>query len=1099
MITNNITQMPPVFSFPENEEEILQFWKSIELYSDKIVNKNKDGQEFNFQDGPPFVSSANLHFGHIHISIMKSFLVNFLNMHNYNVLNKSGKDCHGLPIETIVSGHLGLKTNDEIKNYGLANYNNKCANTINEYAESWNPIFNRIGRFLDFKNEYYTMDLNYMESIWWAWKTLHDKKLVYSGYKIMPYSTACGTPISASEASGDDVFKEVTDTSIYIKFQLVDVNEPNTYLVVWTTTPWTLPSNLALAMNPNIEYCKIYDIATKEFYIIAKNCLENLYGKPKKKNNNTDNNKDNTKDTLYEIIEIFLGKELENRLYIPVFNYFVQGHKFKIIMADFVEAGSGTGIVHLAPAFGQDDFDACIMKNIITVENVGDYCPVNDNGFFTDPVVDYKGEHVLSTNKKIIEKMKQEQKLLKIEMYKHSYPFCWRTDTPLIYKAVSSYFVKVTEIRDRMVEHNETVNWVPETIGNGRFKQWLMNARDWGVSRSRFFGTPIPMWISDDGKETICVGSIDELVKLAGLTEKPTNLHPQYINHIIIPSLEGRGMLKHCNAVFDCWFESGCAPFAQLHYPFENTNFFDNKEFLTDFICEGLDQTRGWFYTLMVLSTGLFDKPAFKNVICSGLILAADGKKFSKRLGNFVSPLEVCNEYGADALRLYLTGSPAAHGDAFQFNEKYIKEISAKYFQLFNSFKYLIENLIKYEKDGNVFNIYAYIDSKNVMDNWILARMKSVLSNIETCMADYEFYKVKGEILDFIEDLTNWYIKFNRNRLRGRYCDVNEQGQALSTLYRVILMFSIISAPFMPFLAETIYKKLNVLLPIEEKKESVHLCVYPNVNEFLNDPIVERRMKHLQEVCKMVRSLRDKTKTATSIKVPLKTVVIINENEDFIEDLQVLERYMREEINGLDIIYKTTCGLSHYKLEPNNKDLGIVFKNDAKLIKSKLLELSQEEIINYVNNKEIGITLNGIGQDNKVIILNEPFFTVIKEQNLALGQNELTMVHDNTTIIIDHTYDNEVIELYTKRLLIVGIQEMRKNTRLRPWDKINIYYKSSSFIENVFLKFKNEIDQELNYPVLQMDGLHEHINKITESQFDVNGENVFIIITSYAS
>lgn len=1072
MITDILTQMPPVFSFPQNEEDILEFWKLINLYPEKIVDKNKNGRLFNFQDGPPFVSSANLHFGHIHISIMKSFLVNFLNMHGFNVLNKSGKDCHGLPIETIVSGHLGLKTNADIKQYGLANYNNKCEATINEYAESWNPIFDRIGRFLDYKNEYYTMDLNYMESIWWAWKTLYEKGLIYKGYKIMPYSTACGTPISASEASGDDVFKEVVDPAIYIKFLLLD----NTYIVVWTTTPWTLPSNLALAVNSKLEYVKVLDVETKEFYIIAKNCVENLYGKPKK-----------SKIVLYEIVDTFLGSELENMEYTPIFNYFANDRVFKIITADFVLDGNGTGVVHLAPAYGVDDFDACVTKNIVTVEDVGKYCPVDDNGFFTYPIVDYIGEHVLSTNTKIIDRLRQQNILLKKDMYRHSYPFCWRTDTPLIYKAVSSYFVKVTEIKDRMVEHNSTVNWVPETIGSGRFKQWLMNAKDWGVSRSRFFGTPIPMWVSDDGEETVCVGSIDELVELAGLKDRPTNIHPQYINNILIPSKEGRGMLKHCDTVLDCWFESGCAPFAQLHYPFENKNFFDNKDYLTDFICEGLDQTRGWFYTLMVLSTALFDKPAFKNVICSGLILASDGKKFSKRLGNFVSPLESCNEYGADALRLYLTGSAAAHGEPFQFNKEHIKEICAKYFQLFNSFKFLIENLIKYEKDGNKFNIDAYINNNNVMDNWILARLRSVLNNIGNCMVDHEFYKVKGEILDFIEDLTNWYIKFNRNRLRGRYCDVDEQNQALSTLYRVIIMFSKISAPFMPFLAETIYQKLSVLLP--NREESVHLCTYPSLDEFVDDPIVERRMKRLQEVCKMVRSLRDKTKTATSIKVPLRYVAIINENDDYINDLKALERYMKEEINALNVIYKSTHGTIKYKLEPNNKDLGLVFKSEAKTIKLKLAELSQEEINEYIKNKEIVLNYDG-----KDVVLTEQFFTLVKEQNLSLGENQLSAKYNNTLVIVDHTYDDEIIDLYTKRLLIVGIQKIRKDTNLRPWDKIKIYYKTCNSLTYVFTKFSNEISEELNYPVLRIEELSDRTNHIVTSNFKVGDDEVAITI-----
>ncbi len=1073
------------FNFATNEIDTLEFWKSINLYADKIVNKNKNGPIFTFQDGPPFVSSTNLHFGHVHISIMKSFLINYLNMHGYNVSNELGFDCHGLPIETIVSKMLNLNTNDEIKNYGLANYNNKCEEVIETYSKSWNPIFDRIGRFIDYDNKYYTLDVNYMESIWWAWKELYNKGLVYQGYKIMPYSTACGTSISASEASGDDVFKEVCDPAIYIKFALV--NEVDTYIVVWTTTPWTLPSNLSIAVNPKLEYVKVLDLTTNEYYILGKECLKNLYPPPKK----------DKQEKLYNIIETFFGNELENKEYIPMFNYFAD-RTFKIIMANFVESGSGTGVVHLAPAFGADDFDACVKENIITVEDVGKYCPINDNGFFTDPISDYKGEHVLSTNNKIIERLKQEKKLLKKEMYRHKYPHCWRTDTPLIYKAVSSYFVKVTSIKESLLENNDKVNWVPKNIGSGRFKKWLENATDWGVSRSRFFGTPIPIWSSDDGQEIVCIGSIDELMEKASLKVRPTNLHPQFINDIQIPSSQGKGMLKRINAVYDCWFESGCVPFASKHYPFENKDMFDNKEFLCDFICEGLDQTRGWFYTLSVLSTALFNKPAFKNVICSGLILAEDGKKFSKRLGNFIDPIQFCNEYGADALRFYFTGSLAAQGEAFKFNKEHIEAITLKYFQMYNVLKFLLENITKYEKDGNQFDINAYLNSDNVMDNWILARIRTIIVNIGLAMDTYAFHTVKNEILDFIEDLTNWYTKFNRNRLRGRYCSAEEQGYALSVLYRIMHMLSKISAPFIPFLSETMYQLLSTLSSNNEL--SVHLCDYPTVEQFPNNEVVERRMKRLQMVSRMIRALRMKTKNATSVKVPLKYVKIINEDETFLNDLKELEQYMCEENSALNIIYESNCGVTKYNLEPKNKEIGQAFKGLAKDIKQQLNEVSQDEIIQYLNGKllyadqpDFGIVLN-IGYEKYT--LNETFFTIIKDFDFTLIPNEISMDENNIIVIINHSYDEEVIELHTKRLLIVGIQNIRKHTNLKPWNKIGIYYKTDSeLIKTVFTKFHNEIHQELNYPVVDIKNYQLDEKEFVCSDFDVNEQTVHILIT----
>jgi isoleucyl-tRNA synthetase len=1038
------------FKFADNEKDVLTFWKNNNIYL-KIEEKTKNGEEYDFMDGPPFPSSDTLHFGHVHIGIMKSSDNNYRRAHGKKVNNKIGYDCHGLPIEMVVSKIIGLKNNNEIKTYGIDKYNQKCEEVINSFSGAWENIYDRIARFVDFKNEYKTMDINFMETVWWAFRQLWDKNLVYMGYRIMPYSTECGTPLSASEASGDDVYKEVLDPAIYVKFQLKNTND--TYFIAWTTTPWTLPSNLALAMNPKMEYVTIKDLKTNDYYILAKNCIDNIYEKQKKK---TEQQKP------YQIIEQFYGEYFNNMEYEPMFSYFAKNRTFKVIMGDFVEEGSGTGIVHIAPAFGEDDFNACIKSNIVTVEDVGNYCPIDDNGHFIHPVDDYLGEKVLSTNDKIIKRLKDQNKLVRKEMYKHNYPHCWRTDTPLIYKAVSSFFIKVTSLRDKMVANNEKIKWVPETIGSGRFKQWIENAKDWGVSRSRFFGTPIPVWISSDGKEMICVGSIDELCKLAGLDNKLTNIHPQFIKDIKLQSREGRGELTWCGSVFDCWFESGCVPIGQKHYPFENSNYFDNKEYMCDFICEGLDQTRGWFYTLMVLSTALFDKPPFKNVICSGLILAEDGKKFSKRLGNFVHPVTVCNNYGTDALRLYLLGSPAAHADAFQFNEEKIKEILVKYYQWYNCTRLLIENIIKYTLDGNNFDVNAYKNSNNIMDKWILSRIGTLITKINNAMDNYTFYKVKPEILGFIEDLTNWYIKFNRNRLRGRDCDMDETGEALSTLYHVILMFTLISSPFIPFFTETLYQKLKVLLPVEQP-ESVHLCSYLLAKDFAQFHEAERGMKRLQMISCLVRSLRDKSTNATSVKVPLKTVTIVNEDEQFLNDLKLFERYFDDEINAMQLEYKTSFGIINYKLTPNHKEIGLLFRGQANEIKSKLSLVTQEEIVKYLNNKENGLQLN---INNNTITINEPLFVVSKNHNITLGPNQMNIVENNTCVIVDFTQDEYVISSHILKLFVSITQKMRKKTSLKPWDKIGIYYSiSDPKISNIIYENKDKLKQILLYDV----------------------------------
>ncbi len=1062
--------------FPSNEENILALWRKLDLQK-QIVDKHKNDPVLEKTDGPPFVSSDNLHFGHIHIGIMKSVFDNYWSMHNMKVSNKIGYDVHGLPIEQVVSKMLNLSTNQQIREYGLANYNQKCEEVIKKFSGCWRPIYNRIARFVDFENEYKTMDLNFMESVWWAWKKLWDNNLTYRGYRIMPYSTACGTPLSASEASGEDVYKEVSDPAIYVKFDVK--NDANTYFIAWTTTPWTLPSNLALAVNPTAKYVKLQDEKNKQYYIMAESCIKNLY--PQKKDG-TDSDY-----PLYSIVTTFLGKELENLEYYPLFNYFNKQRIFKVVTADFVDGnGSGSGLVHLAPAFGQDDFDTCIKNKIVAVEDVGDYCPIDDNGYFTSIIKDYKGEHVLSCNSKIIEKLKSENKLLKKEMYKHSYPHCWRTDTPLIYKAVSSFFVKVTALKERMLQHNTKVRWVPESAGNNRFRNWIENAKDWGVSRSRFFGTPIPVWISDDGLEVVCIGTIDELVKAANLIEKPDNLHPQYIQKIQIPSKQGKGMLKLVGDVFDCWFESGCVPFAQYHYPFENSAHFDNKDYLSDFVCEGLDQTRGWFYTLMVLSTAIFDKPPSKNIICSGLILAEDGRKFSKRLGNFVNPLDVCKQYGADAIRLYFLGSPAAHGDSFQFSHENLRDINAKYYQLYNCYTFLLENLTKYKKDNHVFDINSYKNSQNIMDNWILSRLATLLTNIELGVTSYFFHKVKPEILDFVEDLANWYIKFNRNRLRGRYVTTQEHGQALSTLYQVMLMFCKIVAPFLPFLAETMYQQLKQ----NNDETSVHLCQVPSVNTF-NNPIVERQMRRLQHVAANIRCLRTKTKNAASAKVPIKKVFVINSDQEYLQDLSKLEGYMREEINSLDIEFASSCNRvnTKYKLEPNNKEIGTLFKDQAVNVKKLLSEVSQEIIAEYLKDKSKGIFVNKF-------VIKEPVFMVRKMLDVQLLANEYYVADQDMIIVIDCTLDDEVRDTYTKRLLVVAIQSMRKNTKLKPWNKIGIYYRSDSkLIDRVLTKYNKEITEQLIYPVYPINQRDFSQKEITSLTQEINGEAVYLLIT----
>ena len=1074
---SELTQFADDFEFPKNEQFVLEFWLENEIYK-KIVKKNDGKPIYDFEDGPAY-TSGNLHMGHSLISFFKSMDLNFRNMHGLHVNNKLGYDNHGLPTEGMVSKILGLSTNQDIRQFGIAKYNDKCEEVINGIANSWQQTFDRLGRFLDYTNQYKTMDFKFMESVWWGIKQLFNKGLIYRAYKIMPYSTELGTPVSNSEASEN--YKDVIDPAIYVKFAVK--GKPNTFFVAWTTTPWTLPGNLALAMNPNMEYITIQDEKTKEYYILNKNAIGKVY-------NNFGLSK------VCEQVSQHKGIEFKDIEYEPLFSYYLH-RQFKVIMADYVTEESGSGIVHIAPAHGEVDFETCINSGIITTEEVGNYCPIDENGRFVNPVSDYIGLKVFDASPKIIEQLKKEGKLLKRENYQHSYPHCWRTDTPLIYKAMASYFIKVTAIKDRMMELNQKVNWIPDTVGSGRFYSWVKDAKDWCISRNRFFGTPIPIWSSDDGEEVVCIGSVDELVELARLKERPTNLHPQYIWDIKIPSKQGKGMLSCKKEVMDCWLESGSVPFAQYHYPFENITLFDGKEYLCDFVAEASDQVRCWFYNLMVLSIAIFDKPAFKNVVCCGLILAPDGKKFSKRHGNGVNPLDLCNEYGADAMRLYLTGSPAAHADSFMFDTSKITDISSKYYQLFNAVKFFIEHVIKFHKDSNQFEPNLYKSSKNVMDQWILARLRTTLFNIESTMDKYMFYKVKPEILDFIEELINWYVKFNRNRLKGRYCNKTEQGEALSTLFRVLIMFAKIMAPFAPFLAETFYQKLKVLLPDNERVLSIHLCDYPKLDEFPNDPIVERQMRNLQLVSRLVRSLRMKSTKSTSAKVPLKLVTIACEDDDFLNDIKLLERYMCEEINAIKLIYKNSCSTNNYRLELNQKEIGLKYRKQSSVIKKKLNELQQDVLKEYYNNKQNGlkVVIDTVSETINETI-NEPLITIVKEQQLVLLPTEIGIVDGNVSVVVDFEHDKSVIELYIKRLFIVEVQSMRKKTKLRPWNRIGIYFYCSDInINKVINKFADEIKEELLYPVFEMKDRKLDENEIISQECEINGSMINIAIT----
>jgi isoleucyl-tRNA synthetase len=1090
MDQSQFKQFSDEFSIPINELKIQEMWEEKEIY--KKQNELRKGDKlFNFCDGPPFVS-GDLHMGHMLVSFIKSSVCNFMAMTGHDVKNKLGFDTHGLPIEQLVNKELGLGTRQDVINLGVNHYNEYCKKTIHKLSGSWEPVFKRIGRFIDYENQYKTMDRDFMETCWWVFKELWKKKLVYRGYKVMHFSTGLNTPISNHEASQN--YKEVDDQSVFVHFKVLEYDneviksKDNLYLVAWTTTPWTLPTNMALAINSKLEYMIVIDHKTNNEYIIGKDAVNNLYTVPKKKSDYVQ---------PYTVLKSGIqGKDLIGLKYEPLFNYFPE-LEYRVIGADYVTAESGTGIVHLAPAYGEEDFNTCIENGIVTTKTVGDYCPIDEEGKFTDKIPEYQGIYFKDADPLIIKYLKESGKLVKQMQYRHNYPYCWRTDTPLIYMANPSFFIDVPTLREQMVENNKNISWTPMHIGDGRFHQWLIGAREWSVSRKRFFGTPLPIFMSDDGEEMVCIGSIDELVERAGLTERPSDIHPEFISKITIKSSQGKGDLTFCGDVFDCWFESGCVPYAQNHFPFDkNADMFsETKDAPIHFIAEGVDQTRGWFYTLNVLSTALFGKPAFTNAICTGLILAEDGRKISKRLGNYVPPEEVFDKCGCDALRLYLISSTAAHADAFKFVLEDVDDTSKRLYQLYNVYRFFVEQAIKFNKDGHVFTITDYNKSTNVMDQWIIARLGTLVQSIHDAMKQFKVYKVYPEVQRFIEDMANWYTKFNRNRMKGINVTTDEQSVCLSTCWYVLYTLSKVLTPFAPFISETFYQQLQVAMPQELQTESVHLCDYPKMDEFTRDPDIERKMQRLQTLSAQVRNMRYNTKTHTSQKTPIESLQILVNDTLFVQDIRDIESYLLEEINCFNVSYGSTGGLITYNLIPDQKSIGLTFRKDAKKIKDLIANLDKDTVESYALNKitEITTTFNGVQ-----LSLN-PYIKITTNVSYEPVETEQVQMEDGVMVIVDFNYSDKVKRTFMKTLFVREVQEMRKNTGLHPWNKIGIYYRTDNQeLLSVLTEFKQNMMDSLFYDIWPIDMKPVMEKTIIENDCLIGDCKVHVIITDVA-
>lgn len=1009
-------------NFPSEEEKIIKFWEEIDAFQQ--CNKLSKGKpRYSFYDGPPFATGLP-HYGHILAGTIKDIVTRYAFQNGYHVERRFGWDCHGLPVEFEIDKKLGIKGKEDVEKLGIAKYNEECRKIVMRYSKEWEDIVTRIGRWIDFKNDYKTLYPTFMESVWWVFSELWRKGLVYKGVKIMPYSTACTTPLSNFECGQN--YKEVVDPAIVPKFQMKGC--PETYLLAWTTTPWTLPSNLALCVNGEMQYIKLQEVSTKTCYIMTEARVCDYF---KKVNDNTYS----FKGEQFEVIDKFPGSKLEGEKYYPLFPYFkhLEETCFRILVDSYVTADSGTGIVHQSPYFGEDDFRVCLKFGLVTRDQEP-VCPVDADGRFTSEVKHFAGKHVKDADKDIINHLKNENKIFSVSTVSHSYPFCWRSDTPLIYKAVSSWFIRVEQMSQELLQANSCTYWVPEFVKEKRFANWLKEARDWAVSRNRYWGTPIPLWVSEDMKEVVCISSINELEKLTN--SKITDLHRESIDHLTIPSKrEGFPPLKRIPEVFDCWFESGSMPYAQIHYPFENSKDF-NQRFPADFIAEGIDQTRGWFYTLLVVSTALFNKPPFKNLIVNGLVLASDGQKMSKSKKNFPDPMNVVNKFGADALRLYLINSPVVRGDKLRFREEGVKDILKDVLlPWYNAYRFLIQNvqLAKLEKNITVCFDDEKIIPSNLMDRWILSFTQSLCNFVKKEMAAYRLYTVVPQLVKFIENLTNWYVRMNRRRLKGE-TTVDDCKNALCTLGSVLFVMIRLMAPYTPFLTEFIYQNLKLLTDKNEK--SIHFIPVPQARENLIDEKIEKAVALMQDVIDLGRVIRDRK--TIPIKYPLKEAVIILNSEEEIKEISVLENYIMEELNVRKITLssdRSSYGVS-LKADADFKTLGPRLKDKFKSVVQNIKALSESDIQSFSKTGSIMIDGEELTTGDLRIMLK-----FAGERASELSEKYEPNGNNNVVVLLDITPDEEMQAEGLAREIINRIQKLRKKAGLVPTDEISVYSK----------------------------------------------------------
>ena len=1071
-------------------KEIISYWNSNNIFEKSISSRSED-KIFPFYEGPPSANGMpGIH--HVMARTIKDIFCRYKTLKGYRVYRKGGWDTHGLPVELQVEKNLGITKDDIGNKISVEKYNEECKVAVMQFKEAWEELTESIGYWLDIDDAYITFKNNYIESIWWSLKELYKKGLIYKGYTIQPYSPAAGTGLSSHELNMPGAYKNIKDTSLTAQFKIQKnkksqeiIGDSDCYFLAWTTTPWTLPANNGLAVGEKIKYNLIETFnkytESKINVIIAEKCIEKFF----------DSNNLKTSEELifdkqnlpYKILKTFKGKDLIGFDYDQLLPY-VKAEKpaFTVVSGDFVTTDEGTGIVHISLTFGSDDFYVSKKNNLpgIFVKNdKNEDVPIVDkSGKFVKEIIDFAGLQVkafsdvegLTTDEQISIKLKKENKAFDVKKYEHSYPHCWRTDKPILYYPLESWFINSTKLKDDFINKNKDINWQPESTGTGRFGNWLENLVDWNLSRSRFWGTPLPIWRTKDGKDEICIGSINELkseikksVDLGFMKNNISDnidLHRPFVDEIILASKEGSPMYRETD-IIDVWYDSGSMPFAQYHYPFENKDIFE-KMFPAKFIAEGVDQTRGWFFTLHAISIMLFGKVSYENVISNGLVLDKDGNKMSKRLGNAIDPFEVIKKFGPDATRLYMVIN-SNPWDNLKFDIDGISEILRKFFGTLNN-------------TYNFFALYANIDGftgneklipyekRSYEDKWIISKLNSLIKFVEDKLDNYDPTKSSRQINKFInDDLSNWYIRLNRKRFwKGDL--TQDKLMAYQTLLECLYKISIISSPFIPFYSEKLFKNLNAFNI--SNSESVHLLEFPKVDNERISEVLERKMSYAQSISSLVHSIRKKEKIR--VRQPLSKISIPMKSLDMENEIKDVEKIILSEINVKEIEYvHDNSKVFTKKIKPNYKELGSIHGKNMKIVAERISSMTQDEITQLEKDESINFELDG---GLKLDLL-------LNQVEILFGQIEGKQVasNDTFTIALDISIDNDLLAEGVSREFINKIQNQRKEIKLEVTDKIEIYISNhSKEINSFLLKHKDFICNET-----------QSINLITTDNIDM--------------